>query len=53
MINSDAHSPSRVGEILLVKKMLERTGFPTERIANIDGRLPEFRFAEFKGRAGR
>ena len=53
VINSDAHSPSRVGEISLVKKMLERTGFPTERIANIDGRLPEFRFAEFKGRAGR
>ena len=53
VINSDAHSPSRVGEISLVEKMLERTGFPTERIANIDGRLPEFRFAEFKGRAGR
>lgn len=53
VINSDAHSPSRVGEISLVEKTLERTGFPTERIANIDGRLPEFRFAEFKGRAGR
>lgn len=53
VINSDAHSPSRVGEISLVEKTLERTGFPTERIANIDGRLPEFRFAKFKGRAGR
>ena len=53
VINSDAHSPSRVGEISLVEKTLERTSFPTERIANIDGRLPEFRFAEFKGRAGR
>ena len=53
VINSDAHSPSRVGEISLVEKTFERTGFPTERIANIDGRLPEFRFAEFKGRAGR
>ncbi|MDY6367352.1 MAG: PHP domain-containing protein [Clostridia bacterium] len=48
VIDSDAHSVDRVGEISLVEKMLERTGFPLDRIMNIDGRLPEFRFAKFK-----
>lgn len=53
VIGSDAHTPNRVGEISLVDKMIERTSFPTDRIMNIDGRLPHFRFAEFKGKAGR
>lgn len=48
VIDSDAHSPERVGEISLVEKMIERTGFPLERIKNIDGRLPDFRFRKFK-----
>lgn len=53
VIDSDAHTPDRVGEISLVEKMIKRLDFPTERIMNIDGRLPKFRFAEFKGKAGR
>ncbi|MBR2375071.1 MAG: hypothetical protein IKA88_02150, partial [Clostridia bacterium] len=48
LINSDAHSASRVGEIQLVEEQLARVGFPIERIDNVDGRLPSFRFAEFK-----
>lgn len=48
VIDSDAHSPQRVGEISLVEKMIKRLDFPTERIKNIDGRLPEFRFKKFK-----
>lgn len=48
LISSDAHTTDRVGEVSLVEKMLERTGFPLDRIDNIDGRLPHFRFAEFK-----
>ena len=48
IINSDAHSASRVGEISLVEKQLARLDFPMDRIDNIDGRFPKFRFAEFK-----
>lgn len=50
VINSDAHSPDRVGEIGLVEKMLERVNVPKEKIMNIDGRCPEFRFKRFKER---
>lgn len=53
IISSDAHSPDRVGEFGLVKNMLQRVDIPVERICNVDGRLPEFRFAEFKRKAGR
>lgn len=52
VIDSDAHSPDRVGEIALVEELVKRVNFPVERIMNIDGRLPDFRFARFKGRAG-
>ena len=48
IIDSDAHSKERVGEIELVKAQLARMNFPLERIDNIEGRLPSFRFAEFK-----
>ena len=48
LINSDAHSENRVGESTIVQAQLARINFPLERISNIDGRLPAFRFAEFK-----
>ena len=48
VIGSDAHTPDRVGEISLVEKMIKRLDFPTDRIMNVDGRLPEFRFKKFK-----
>lgn len=48
IINSDAHSADRVGDTKLVQEQLERLHFPMDRIDNIDGRLPNFRFAEFK-----
>ena len=48
VIDSDAHSPNRVGEISLVEKMLDRVNIDRSRIMNIDGRLPEFRFKAFK-----
>lgn len=53
LINSDAHAPDRVGEISLAEQTLERIGLDKSRIDNIDGRLPNFRFAAFKGEAGR
>lgn len=48
VINSDAHTPLRVGEISLIEKQLEKIKFPLDRIDNIDGRLPKFRFSNFK-----
>ena len=51
IIDSDAHTPDRVGEISLVEKLLDRVDIPKERIANIDGKLPSFRFKSFKEKA--
>lgn len=48
IIDSDAHSAERVGEIKLVEEQLLRIDFPPDRIDNIDGRYPSFRFKEFK-----
>lgn len=48
IIGSDAHTPSRVGEISLVKSLLERVKIPEERIVNINGKTPDFRFKRFK-----
>lgn len=48
VIDSDAHTPNRVGEISLAVSQLEKIDFPTERIMNIDGRYPTFRFKAFK-----
>ena len=53
VIDSDAHSPSRVGEISLVEKMLDRVNIDRSQIMNIDGRLPDFRFRRFKEESGR
>ncbi len=49
VIDSDAHSPERVGEVSLVQEWLKRVEVPESRIANINGKIPEFRFAAFKG----
>ena len=48
IINSDAHSKERVGDTRIVDEQLARVAFPLDRIDNIDGRLPTFRFAEYK-----
>ena len=48
VVDSDAHSVNRVGEIALVESMLDRVDIPLDRIDNIDGRLPNFRFKAFK-----
>ncbi len=48
VIDSDAHSASRVGDTRIVEEQLARIGFPMERIDNIDGRTPIFRFAAYK-----
>ena len=50
VIDSDAHSKDRVGDMVRVEEQLKRIDFPYDRIDNIDGRLPKFRFAEVKKR---
>lgn len=50
IIDSDAHSVDRIGDKKLVEEQLARINFPLDRIDNIDGRTPTFRFAEFKKR---
>lgn len=48
IVNSDAHTVDRVGDISLFEKQDKLINFPKDRIFNIDGRVPTFRFAEFK-----
>ena len=50
VIDSDAHSPDRVGEISLFFEQDGQVHFPRERIMNIDGKRPDFRFAQLKKR---
>lgn len=48
IIDSDAHIPNRVGEISLVESLLNRVYVDKNRIHNIEGRVPDFRFRRFK-----
>lgn len=48
VLNSDAHSAYRVGDIAPAEEQIKRVGVPLERIDNIDGRLPSLRFSAFK-----
>lgn len=48
VIGSDAHTADRVGDCLLASEQIARVGIPLSQIDNIEGRLPAFRFAEYK-----
>lgn len=48
VIDSDAHSADRVGDTKIAEEILADAQVSPDRIDNIDGRLPEFRFAEYK-----
>ena len=48
VINSDAHAVDRIGDLKLAEEQILRVGVPLDRIDNIDGKLPNFRFAEYK-----
>lgn len=50
LIDSDAHSADRVGDTKIAEEILSDASFPLDRIDNIDGRLPRFRFAEYKAK---
>ncbi len=48
IIDSDAHSADRVGDTKIAEELLSQASVPLDRIDNIDGREPKFRFAEYK-----
>lgn len=48
VIDSDAHSADRVGDTKIAEEVLAEADVPLDRIDNIDGRFPKFRFAEYK-----
>ena len=48
LIDSDAHTPDRVGDIKLAEEILSEAEIPLEHIENINGKLPKFRFKEYK-----
>lgn len=50
VIDSDAHSADRVGDTKIAEELLKEAAIPLEQIENIDGRLPNFRFAEYKSK---
>ncbi|MGN0807543.1 MAG: PHP domain-containing protein [Candidatus Coproplasma sp.] len=50
VIDSDAHSAARVGDTVIAEELLRDCNLPLNQIDNIDGRLPSFRFAEYKKR---
>lgn len=50
VVNSDAHSPERIGDVAIALEQIERVGISHDQIDNVDGKLPKFRFREFKQR---
>ncbi len=52
VVDSDAHSPERVGDTKLFEDLKSRIYIPENRIDNINGATPDLRFAEFKKRNG-
>lgn len=52
VVDSDAHTPDRVGDDKLFQELIKRVDFPLERIKNIDGRTPELRFETYKKEHG-
>ncbi len=50
VINSDAHSADRVGDTRIAEELLKLASVSPEQIDNIDGRLPKFRFKEYKAK---
>lgn len=50
VIDSDAHSKDRVGDVKIAEELLSNASVSPEQIDNIDGRYPKFRFAEYKAK---
>ncbi len=50
LVNSDAHSVTRIGDVAIALEQLQRVGIPFDRVDNIEGRVPVFRLAQYKER---
>lgn len=50
IIDSDAHTPDRVGDMKLFEELYKRVKIPLDRIVNLGSEPPRMRFAEFKKR---
>lgn len=50
VIDSDAHSADRVGDTKIAEELLAEANVSLGQIDNIEGRLPKFRFAEYKAK---
>ncbi len=50
VIDSDAHSADRVGDTKIAEELLAAADIPLECIDNVDGRLPNLRFREYKAK---
>lgn len=48
VVDSDAHSPDRVGDTLLADELMKRVKFPENRIFNMYGNVPDLRYTRFK-----
>ena len=48
VVDSDAHSPDRVGDLKLFLSQDEVVKFPKERIFNFGDKMPNLRYTEFK-----
>ena len=52
VIDSDAHTVDRIGDTALAEELLKRVDIPLDRIDNIDGKVPDLRFARYKKEHG-
>ncbi len=52
VIDSDAHTVDRIGDIRLAEELIKRVDFPMDRIHNIDGKKPDLRFTRYKKEHG-
>jgi putative hydrolase len=50
IVNSDAHSPGRVGEVAVPDACVERLKLPPEQIVNL-GKIPDFRLQKLKNKS--
>ena len=48
LINSDAHSPDRVGDVALFKELQKTVNFPMDRIYNVGDKHPTLRYTELR-----
>lgn len=48
VIDSDAHSPDRVGDVKLAEELFKRVNIPSSRIDNLNGAVPDLRFTRYK-----